>query len=410
MGIDASDDDIGIGHGRLCAAAPVRCRTGLSTRAAWSDFECASWIEPGNAATASADLDDIDDGHSQRVASGCRSTFNKIIACKPDRALFDQRGLGCCAADIQRNTVRLPYQLANHRCTDHATHGSRFNQLNRSTTRRLKARDTPVGLHRVTRLLVYANLVESRRERIEIASCHRFDIGIQHGSTGTWEFAPLVGQLVGSRNINLRPLSARDLNRSLFVCGIGVGVQETDSDGLDTQTPCFRYGCPYIIFHQWRQDFTFIGDAFCDLQAQLARDKRSGLGEEKVVEVRSIGALDFEHIAEAACSDQSGPGPFALGQRIDDDSGAVGQKLHAAQIGLFHHRNHALFKVRGRRRGLFQADLPGCFIEVNEVGKGTANVNSCSRTHVFLITIKRSTLRLSGGMAGAIPPGRPWGR
>src|SRR5207237_7098740 len=115
-------------------------------------------------------------------------------------------------------------------------------------------------------------------------------------STGTWEFAPFVSQFMGSGNINVRPFLTCDFNRSLFMGWIGVRVQETNGEGFNSQASRCCNRCSHVIFNQRRQDFTFIAHPFRYFQAQLAWDKRLWLGEQEIVEIRSVGSLNFEHV------------------------------------------------------------------------------------------------------------------
>ena len=61
LGIEPAEREIGVGHGRLAAAAPVAGGTGRGACALRPDMQSLLRIEPGDRTAAGADLDDIDD-------------------------------------------------------------------------------------------------------------------------------------------------------------------------------------------------------------------------------------------------------------------------------------------------------------------------------------------------------------
>ena len=68
-GTDPACEQIGVGRRRLRTASSVGDRTRHRAGTSRSDMELSLWIDPGNAATTIADLDDIDDGHHERIAA-----------------------------------------------------------------------------------------------------------------------------------------------------------------------------------------------------------------------------------------------------------------------------------------------------------------------------------------------------
>jgi hypothetical protein len=64
--IDPPERHIGIGHGRLAAAALVAHRAGLRARAARTDGDASERVDAGNRAAAGADLHHLDHRNAQR--------------------------------------------------------------------------------------------------------------------------------------------------------------------------------------------------------------------------------------------------------------------------------------------------------------------------------------------------------
>ena len=98
----------------LGAAVAVADRARIGARAARADFERADLVDPGDAAAAGADLDDVDDRQHHRMAAGVAAD---VIALG-DRglAVVHQAGLGRRAAHVERDDVavaeRLPISAA----------------------------------------------------------------------------------------------------------------------------------------------------------------------------------------------------------------------------------------------------------------------------------------------------------
>src|SRR5260221_1039225 len=196
LGVDAPDDNVGIGHRGLGAATPIGSWTRFGARAAWPDFERSCWIDPGDAPTSGPDFDDIDDRHFDRIARRRWRALDEVIAGKSDGAVLYQGDFGGWSADVQRAQILLAQYLADHRCSTDSTNRPRFDQVDGRAARCLKARDPAIGSHGVACLPAYAHLVESRGESVKITSCDGLDIGIQHDGAGTLEFAPFDGQFV----------------------------------------------------------------------------------------------------------------------------------------------------------------------------------------------------------------------
>src|SRR2546428_5519024 len=107
-----------------------------------------------------------------------------------------------------------------------------------------------MGLHRIARLPAYSYLVESRGQGIEVTSRHGLDVGIQHNSTGTLEFAPFVGQFMRCGDIDTGPFFSYNLNGSLLMHRVGIRVQEADSNGFGSLAARFGYRCTHLVLDQ----------------------------------------------------------------------------------------------------------------------------------------------------------------
>src|SRR5207245_6831677 len=92
VGVDTLRDHVRVGQGRLRAALSVAGWAGLGTRAPRTDSERTGRVDPRDRAAARADLDDVDDGHFDRVACEGGRAPGVVVARPADGAALDARG------------------------------------------------------------------------------------------------------------------------------------------------------------------------------------------------------------------------------------------------------------------------------------------------------------------------------
>ena len=115
FGDHASERDVGIGDGRFRAALTVGDRTGMTAGAARADFQRADLIDPGDAAAAGADLDDVDDRQHHRMSA--RDAADEVALRDIGFAILHQAGLWrscrrCRTRSRWDNRGRLPTSAA----------------------------------------------------------------------------------------------------------------------------------------------------------------------------------------------------------------------------------------------------------------------------------------------------------
>jgi hypothetical protein len=118
--------------------------------------------------------------------------------------------------------------------------------------------------------------------------------------------------------------------RRLFMAGIGVGMQEADGDRLDALGLEVVEDRRQARQVERLQLLALVGDAAGQFAAQVARHEGLRLLVVEVEEVRPVAARDLQRVAKALGGDQADLDALALGQRVDDDGGAVGEKSTVA--------------------------------------------------------------------------------
>ena len=105
--IDASGDQVGVGRGRLGPATAVRRRPRHRAGAARPDMQLPARVDPGDAAAAIADLDQIEHRYLDRIARIGARPLELVVGGDARAGVLDQRALRGRAADVECDQVRL---------------------------------------------------------------------------------------------------------------------------------------------------------------------------------------------------------------------------------------------------------------------------------------------------------------
>ena len=130
-----------------------------------------------------------------------------------------------------------------------------------------------------------------------------------------------------------------------------------------------------------RPDFlATIGHAAGQLAAQVARHEGFRLLVVEIEEIGPVAARDLERVAEALRGDEADLDALALGERVDDDRGAMCEEVDRRRIdaALFQDVEHALLEIRRRGVGLRGDDARlsriAIGLEADQIGKGAADI------------------------------------
>src|SRR5262249_4840978 len=107
------------------------------------------------------------------------------------------------------------------------------------------------------------------------------------------------------------------------------------------------------------------------------RHQRAVLVEQEVVGLGPVAAADDVNVAGAAGDHQGGLGALALDQRVDRDGRTVDQFVDSANLdpALGEAVYDALYEVRRRRQGLGLDECLGLFVEAEQVGECSADID-----------------------------------
>ena len=206
--IDAPGDQIGIGHRRLRAAFAVTSRARRGARAMRPDFQAAGGIDPGDAAAAVADLDDIDDRKHHRMARNI--TADVVAAGDLGMKIFDQARLRRRAAHVERNDMPDIERLSEMGRGDHPSHRPGLHHRHRHSFRGLGRHDAAVGLHHAEGAAETA-VGQHFFQGHQIAPDERPDVRIEHRRRGPLIFPELAQNFMGQRNVDAGKLPMEQL-------------------------------------------------------------------------------------------------------------------------------------------------------------------------------------------------------
>ena len=188
----------------LGPAAAVRRRSRHGAGRAGPDVELAEVVDPGDAAAALADLDEVDDRHQDRVAGRHAAALDPVVGDDLELATLDQRALRGRPADVERKHVGLADQPAELGGAPEAACRAGLDHRDRDRMRLLDRVDAAIGLHDVE-LPAEPALAARRRRAGQVALGDRLHVGGQHGRARALVFAPLARDLVRGDDQHLRP-------------------------------------------------------------------------------------------------------------------------------------------------------------------------------------------------------------
>ncbi len=205
-GIDAPEDEIGVGDGGLAAAAPVADGPRLGPGAVGADADAAQRVDARDRAAAGADLDHLDDGDAQRQAAALLETVDARHledAAGLRLGIVDEADLGGRAAHVVGQHLREAALLRHVAREDGAAGRTGFDQPHREADRRRDGGDAAARHHQEQRTGEACG-GEVALEIGEIAPHQRLDIGVGAGGGEALVFAHLRRHVAGERHREMR--------------------------------------------------------------------------------------------------------------------------------------------------------------------------------------------------------------
>jgi hypothetical protein len=230
-----------------------------------------------------------------------------------------------------------------------------------------------------------ARAAEAVGQRAQVDGHARTHVGVDHGRRRALVLAVLARDLVRERDLALEAGLAQRRRGGELVLAVGVGVHEGDRHRGDALLREDLRRRAHVVELDRRADRAARHQALGHRQPQPARDQRGRRRVEQVVHLRTVAALDLDHVAEAARGEQPDDRPAPLQQRVQADGGAVQEVVRPPQVlvrdgDADRLEDPALGLGRGRR-GLRDPDAARGLVEEDQVGERATDVDTDTAAH-----------------------------
>ncbi len=230
--IEIAQQQVRVRHGQRGAAPAVADRSRLGAGAAGADLQQPHAVDMGDAATAGADLDQLDGGYVHRqAAADDEALLARRLETVGDMrlAVLDHRELRRRAAHVERQNILLARRGAEMGGHQGPRRRTRFQQQNRPRFRLFDMGEPAVGEHHEERRTdpEPARLCD---QTVEIALRQRFDVGVGRGGRRPFVLTDLGRDLVRGREEQIRMRLRDSLQRRVLVRWIGVAMQKNDGE------------------------------------------------------------------------------------------------------------------------------------------------------------------------------------
>ncbi len=306
--VQAAEAEIGVGHGREVSLA-VAGRSGVRAGALRTDAERAAPVRVGDRSAAGADRVDVDDGQPD-------GEFPDPALVGPADGPLDERDVGRGPAHVEADDVGEAGRPAEDPGSDDPP-----GRPGKGGPDRL---DPGPGRRDVAFVRLHDPQLRPSDAAIELAEVAVHDgheVGVDGRRRRPLELAVLGQEPArdGEEQPRLLELPGHDL----LVRRVGVGVEETDGDGLGARAPDLPDDLPDLGRPDALLDVARGQRPLVQAEAALGRDElEPALGLEGVQVPAGLPA-DGQDVLEAGCGDQGDAAALPLEERVGGHGGAV---------------------------------------------------------------------------------------
>ena len=326
-----SEHHVRVRHRRAASPAAVASGAGLRARALGADPQRAARVDPRDAPAPRAHLREVDDRHPDGMAGAVQPApdvalpAHLVLRGGLDAPVLDEARLGRGAAHVEGDEVRAADLFAQPLRGDDPGRRPRLDGGGGHAERSRDVENPAVRSHDVKRGQVEPG--EGRLQPLEVGGEHRSDVGADGGRAGALELADLGQDLARQEHRDAGERGPQPLADPLLVHVVEEREHEADRDRLHAVEAPDRAGERIDLgFVEGGDDRSLRIDPLVDLEPLPSRDEHRGRVLEKVVEVRTGGAPELEHVAEPAGRDEGDVGALRFQQGVGDDGGGVGEE------------------------------------------------------------------------------------
>ena len=381
--VEHAEQQIGIGDGRLRAAAAVGRRTGLGTGRIRPDLQQSELVDARDAAAARADLHQIDRRDRDRKA---RSLLEPIhardleVVAELRLALLDETRLCGRPAHVETEQAIELQPLRVPGAGERTGGRTGLDHSDRIPRRDLRRHDATVRKHD-EQPAAEPLFIEPALELVEIRPDHRHCRGVAGGRDHARVFTDLWRDIARRAHRDIELLREQRGNLVL-VAGVGVTMEQTHRDGLDV-------GRANVVGQavdrgpgRLLDDDALGGRALLDLERERPRNRRLGELDLQVIHVVPVLVANQQRVGEALVRDERGPGRLALDQRVGDerrrvhDRGAdVARRDSSLDERSGHAALHSFERPARRAERLVNDNATGRAVEQDDVRERATDVD-----------------------------------
>ena len=349
--VDATEHDVGIGDGRVRAAAVVARRAGFRTGAFRPHGDAPQGVERGDGAAAGADFDHLDDRDAQRDTAALQEAVDArhLEAARGLRgAVVDQADFGGGAAHVVGQhgvQAQLARDVAGE---DGAARGAGFDQAHGEADGGFERRDAAAGQHEIEGA-AQPGAGQLRLQAAQVTAHQRLHVGVGAGRRNALVLAHFGRYFAGQGDFQVGQGGQQDVARPFLVGGVHVAVQKADGDaahGFRAQAGDQGFN---VGLGQGNKHLAARVEALAHRQAQASRHQRRGQVDVEVVLLVAVLVAHLDDVAEALGGNQRRRRALLFDQQIGGQRGAVddrgdGLRLYAGALKhLAHAPQHAAF-------------------------------------------------------------------
>ena len=316
IGVQPIEGDAGVGDGGLHPAQTVAGGPRPGARALRPDAERPSGIDPGDAAAAGPDGQNLDGGRHDRP------TLDRALVDRSCQTVGYDAHVAAGAADVDSRHVAQIHAIRDELRADDAAGRTRHHGADRQVPCGPARDDAAVRLHH-EKLPLQAPVAQRLRQAVEIGRDDGDRARIDRDRRRALELPQLARDIGGHGDVRVRVLLQDELPRAALIVRVGVGMEEAERDGADAERrdPVRNFAGALLI--QRTQHLAGVTDTLGDFEAQMARDDRLRLHPLEVVHAGVVGAHDLQHIPKPRRGHQRGLWQLPLQQCVEHDGRAM---------------------------------------------------------------------------------------
>ena len=325
--IEVSEDQVGIGDGRLGPAQAVADRARVRPGRLRSDLEQPELVDPGYRTSPRPDLDHLDHRHLHRQTRALPEPVPPVdLEVVSDRRtpVRNDAQLGGGAPHVEGEQVVHP-GVRTEGCRRQCAGGrARFQQPDREPGGGVHGGDTPRRQHHEEGSLE-SQIGKPALQSRQILLGEGLDVHVGDGGGGAFVLTYLGSDLRGDRDSHPGSSAVHRPTSGPLIGGIGEAVKKTDRHRFDPPLGQLGGKGLHVLLVHFPKHLAPRRHPLGNVEPKMSRGKGDGHLQEQVVELVTVLPPDLHRVPETLGGQQRGAGALALDDGVGHQSGPVHQ-------------------------------------------------------------------------------------